>query len=174
MSALKTILNISIILGCSLMGFLYGSIYGKRHRNLNNLINCIRGLETEVLISQTPLPDALVKIAKGGKGEVASIFQIIKDDLIWNKRQEVYLSFLAIESNLREKYFLKNEDIDALLTFSKVLGKTNRDNQKKNFSIVLNELEQLAVDANLEKQKNEKLYRTLGLLIGLTITIILI
>ena len=174
MSVLKTILNISIILGCSLMGFLYGAIYGKRLSNLNNLINCIRGLETEVLISQTPLPDALEKIAKGGKGKIASIFQIIKDDLIWNKRQEVYYSFLAIESNLREKYFLKNEDIDALLNFSKVLGKTNRDDQKKNFTIVLNELEQLAVDANFEKQKNEKLYRTLGLLIGLTITIILI
>lgn len=174
MSALKIILNISIILGCSIMGFLYGAIYGKRLCNLNNLIHCIRGLETEVLISQTPLPDALEKVSKAGKGEIASVFQIIKDDLVWNKRQEVYHSFLAVESNLREKYFLKNEDIDAVLTFSKVLGKTNRDDQKKNFTIVLNELEQLAVDANYEKQKNEKLYRTLGLLIGLTITIILI
>lgn len=174
MSVLKIILNISIILGCSLMGFLYGAIYGKRHLNLSNLIHCIRGLETEVLISGTPLPDALGKIAKNGKGEIASIFQIIKDDLICNKRQEVYYSFLSIESNLKDKYFLKNEDIDSLLTFSKALGKTNRDDQKKNFTVLLSELEELAVDAKIQKQKNEKLYRTLGLLIGLTITIILI
>lgn len=174
MSVLKIILNISIILGCSLMGFLYGAIYGKRHLNLSNLIHCIRGLESEVLISGTPLPDALGKIAKNGKGEIASIFQIIKDDLICNKRQEVYYSFLSIESNLKDKYFLKNEDIDALLTFSKALGKTNRDEQKKNFTVLLSELEELTVDAKIQKQKNEKLYRTLGLLIGLTITIILI
>lgn len=174
MSMLKIILYIAIILGCALMGFLYGAIYGKRHHNLSNLIHCIRGLETEVIISGTPLPDALGKIGKTGKGEIASIFQIIKDDLILNKREEVYFSFLAVESILREKYFLKNEDIDVLLTFSKVLGKTNREDQKKNFAIILNELEQLAVDANHEKQKNEKLYRSLGLLIGLTIAIILI
>lgn len=174
MSGLKIILNICIILACSLIGFLYSSIYKKRVDNLNNLLNCLRALETEVILSQTPLPDAFERVAKVGKGDIAIIFQIIKDDLIQNKRDEIYYSFLAVESQLRGRYYLKSEDIDALFTFSKVIGKTVSDDQKKNFTIVLKKIEELAFEANTERLRNEKLYRSLGLLIGLTIAIILI
>ncbi len=174
MLVFKLIFSIFIIVSCSLIGFIYGGIYKKRLDNLNNLLYCLRALEREVIISQTPLPDALEIVASTGKGHIASIFRTIKEDLIENKRGEIYYSFLAVEKTLRQEYFLKNEDLDAILSFSKVIGRTNRDDQKKNFHIVLDKIGDLEIEANVERLRNEKLYRSLGILLGLTITIILI
>ena len=56
----------------------------------------------------------------------------------------------------------------------KMLGKTDKSGQISEIELVSNFLDKQINDAEEMKTKNEKLYKTLGVLGGLTIAIILI
>ena len=69
---------------------------------------------------------------------------------------------------------LTREDKDIIKSLSKLLGKTDLDGQISEIKLVQNFLNTQIEIAEKEKQKNEKLYRTLGGVVGLAIVIILV
>ena len=68
---------------------------------------------------------------------------------------------------------LKTEDKQVLKNLSKLLGQTDIEGQTSQIEITQAFLETQIQEAEEEKQKNEKLYSRLGIIIGLTIVIIL-
>jgi stage III sporulation protein AB len=56
---------------------------------------------------------------------------------------------------------------------SKLLGKTNLEGQVREIELTQSFLKKQIEDAEQERQKNEKLYKTLGMTIGLAIVILL-
>ena len=74
------------------------------------------------------------------------------------------------ESNTK----LTVEDKETLKGLAKMLGKTDLDGQVSEIRLVQKFLETKLQDAELEKTKNEKLYKTLGVTCGLVLVIILI
>lgn len=174
MAVFKTIFNLIILGSSSMIGILYGRTFNKRAKNMLDLEYCIRILETEILIGNNPLPEALENVYIKGKGDIANIFHIIKEDLVSKGREDIYYSFLELKDTLESKFSLKEEDIEVIMFLGKVLGKTNRIDQEKNFTFIKEQINQLTIHANLEKVRNEKLYRSLGVLVGIGIIIILI
>lgn len=170
----KILLLILIFTICTSIGFLHGRTYSDRLNNLIYLEQCIRSLETEIVYGSTPLPEALTNIYIKGNPKVSFIFEEIKIDLLSNKRGEIYLSFLSIEDLLYNKLHLKKEDVETFLSLGRVLGTSNRIDQEKSLSITLNQISGLILEARKERNKNEKLYKTLGLITGIGIIIILI
>ena len=73
------------------------------------------------------------------------------------------------ESNLE----INEEDKNILKGLSKMLGKTNLEGQVSEIELTQSFLKKQIENAELEKQKNEKLYSRLGTTIGLAIVIIL-
>ena len=69
---------------------------------------------------------------------------------------------------------LSNEDITILKNLSKLLGQTDVEGQISQIEVVNQFLNSQLENANEERRKNEKMYRTLGIVTGLTIAIILI
>ena len=69
---------------------------------------------------------------------------------------------------------LKDIDIELLRSFGKILGKSDIEDQKKYFKLIYTQLEQHEKMAEDEKKSNEKMYRSMGFLLGATILIILI
>ena len=59
------------------------------------LEQCIKILETEIVFGATPLPEALSNVCNKGNPRVAFIFNKIKEDLLTNKRSQVFNSFLS-------------------------------------------------------------------------------
>ncbi len=68
----------------------------------------------------------------------------------------------------------KQQDIEIILSLGRVLGTSNREDQGKNFQLILNQIIILEKEAKLERDKNEKMFKSLGVLVGLAIVIILI
>ena len=68
---------------------------------------------------------------------------------------------------------IKNEDRQAIKTMGKLLGKTDIDGQISEIDLTEAFIETKISDAIKEKEKNEKLYKTLGMVTGLGIIIIL-
>lgn len=174
MGLIKISFSIVVLISSSLLGILYGGIFSKRERNLRDLEYNIRLLESEIIASNSPLPIALENTYKKGKGDIKDIFLNIERDLLNNEREDMFKSFLSQENLLKKKYMLKKEDISIFLFLGKILGKTNKEDQEKNLKFIIKQIENIKDEANIEKNNNVKLYRTLGVLMGLGIIIIII
>ena len=81
----------------------------------------------------------------------------------------------AWKSAIREsKTNMKEEDLNVLENFEKLLGKTNIDGQLREIELIERFIDEQIGYAEEEQKKNEKLYRSLGVIVGIAITIILI
>ena len=69
---------------------------------------------------------------------------------------------------------LKNEDKEVLKMLGKMLGKTDKAGQINEIDIVSKFLDKQIEDSEEDKRKNEKLYKTLGIVCGLTLAIVLV
>lgn len=173
MGVVKISFSLIVLISSSLLGIIYGGTFSKRERNLRDLEYNIRLLESEIIAGNSTLPIALENIYKKGKGEIKNIFLNIEKDLLDNGREDIYRSFLAQESLLQKKYMLKKEDISIILFLGKILGKTNKKDQEKNLQFIIKQIQSVKDESSLEKNNNVKLYRTLGILMGLGIIIIM-
>jgi len=174
MIALKLIGGSLIIFSSTMLGFYYGNRYSKRMENLILLENCIKILETEIVYGASPLPEALFNVYRKGNKKVSYIFEKIRVHLLTDKEADVFNSFSTIAQEIKEKLNFKTEDIELLLSLGRTLGSSDRKDQEKNFKIILNQLQVLQKDAKKERDKNERMYKNLGILMGIAILIILL
>lgn len=174
MLAFKLISSIGIFLASSTIGYLYGHRYSARLVNLIYLKQSIKILETEIVYGATPLPDALLNVYRKGKSDISFIFRDISEDLQSNKRYELINSFSTVVTDMETKLNLKKEDIEMFLSLGSVLGTSDRNDQQKNFNLIFNEIDGLIEDAKAEREKNEKLYKTFGVITGIGIVILLV
>lgn len=80
----------------------------------------------------------------------------------WNK---------AIDTNILN---IIEEDKNILKNLSKLLGATDLQGQISQIDVTSNFLDEQIKKAEKEREKNEAMYRKLGMIIGLTIVIVLI
>ena len=174
MIILKLILYIVVFISSSFIGFLFGGKYSKRVTSLASLQQSIRLLQTEIIVFANPFPYAINNISKRISEDMVNVYSIIMNEMIINQSGDLYNGFIESIYYLKNNCLLKEEDIDVFLSLGKVIGKTDRIDQELQFKYVLNEIDHLIVDAKEEKIKNEKMYRSLGILMGLGMIIILI
>lgn len=174
MILLKILLLIVIFSICTSIGILHGRTFSIRLENLIYLEQCIKILETEIVYGSTPLPQALMNINDKGNPRVSFIFQEIRNDLLKYKRGDIYLSFISVREILSTKLNFKKVDVETFMSLGRVLGTSNREDQEKSLKITLNQIAGLILEAKEERNKNEKLYKTLGLITGIGIIIILV
>lgn len=173
MMIIRLIISITIILSCTIIGYYLANRYNKRYINLVKLQNCIQLLETEIVYCSTPLPEALENVYHKCDKSVSFIFKDLKDLLIVNRKLNVHEAFYQQEKNLSKKLYLDFQDIETLMALGRVLGISDREDQEKHFKLVLTQLKNCQKDAEEKKQVNEKLFKNLGILTGLTIVILL-
>ncbi|NLX62885.1 MAG: stage III sporulation protein AB [Tissierellia bacterium] len=173
MIALKLLGGFLIVFSSTMLGFYYGNRYSKRMENLLLLEHCIKILETEIVYGACPLPEALSNVYKKGNKKVSFIFEKIRTQLLMEKEGDVFNSFSIIAGEIKEKLNFKDEDIELFLSLGRVLGSSDRQDQEKNFRIILNQIQLLQKDAKKERDKNERMYKNLGILMGIAIVIIL-
>ncbi|HHV45548.1 MAG TPA: stage III sporulation protein AB [Tissierellia bacterium] len=171
---LKLIGGFLIIFSSAILGFNYGNRFSKRFENLCFLEQCIKILETEIVYGAYPLPDALSNVYTKGNKKVSFIFERIKSHLLGSREGDVFNSFLSVADTVKDELSFKDEDIELFLSLGRILGSSDREDQEKNFRIVLNQIKLLQEDAKMEMDKNEKMYKNLGILMGIAIVLILL
>lgn len=163
-----------IIIACGGAGFFKGQKFAKRPVQIRKLRSVLQNLETEISWTATPLPEALNKVGKIAGAPVGLLF-IKASDLI---RENAYFSVgEAWEHALQKtKQYLAvgQEELEILKSFGYGLGNSHREEQIKNLSLVREHLKSLEITAEAEKVKYEKMYRTMGFLVGMAIALILI
>jgi len=167
MIVLKIILLILIFGSSSIIGMMVAKQYSKRLEELEDMKNSLNILQTKIRFSKEPLSQIFKDIGKVSKNK--EIFENA------NKNMKTMLAGnswrQAIETANTN---LKKDDIEILTSLGNMLGKTDSEGQVNQIEEIKELLNIQIENANIDKQKNEKLYKTLGMTIGLAIVIILI
>ncbi|MFA5524041.1 MAG: stage III sporulation protein AB [Tissierellales bacterium] len=173
MFLIKLFACLVVILTSSGLGFSYSRLYDKRLNNIIIFQYCIQILETEVVYAANPLPDALNEVYNKGNKKVSYVFSEICKYLLNNKKSDVYDGFLHIVSELKESLCFNKQDIEIILSFGRSLGISNRIDQEKYFKVIQMQLKGQQKEAEEEKAKSGKMYKSLGVLIGFGIVLAL-
>ena len=165
----KIILLISIIIASTLIGILFSKKYSKREKELKDMKSALNLFATKIKFTYEPIPNLFLEISNKIGGNVGKIFESSSNRMKEESAGEAWNnSFLDVPNNLLE------EDVVILKNLGRLLGQTDLEGQISEIEVVSQFLNTQLENARQEKLKNEKMYRTLGIISGLTIAIILI
>ncbi len=171
---LKLIASLLIICSTGLAGMRAASAYSLRTRQLRTLQEALQLLDTEIMYGATPLPAALSKVAAAVGEAVGTVFREAGAMLgaksgctageAWN---------LALDQNIR-RTALTEEDRAILRSFGEALGSSDRAEQHKHIVLTALHLRQDEERAEGERQKNERIWKYGGFLVGICIVLLLL
>lgn len=169
MLAVKILIYSVIFLTCSFIGILKSQKYIYRVDELKEFKNAINMFKTKIKFTYEPIPEVFEQIASSINPNIGSIFKIASHNMkfcaageAWNKAIDTDL----LNINIEDKKILKD--------LSKLLGATDIQGQISQIEVTSNFLDEQIKKAEKEKEKNEGMYRKLGMIIGLGIVIVLI
>jgi stage III sporulation protein AB len=165
-SGLKVFGALLVLFSGAAIGWICGTNLRKRQRQLGEFYQFFQWLSTEVHYNAVPLREACVKIAGRIKGETALLIKRFTELL--NSGQgltgdEAWQGSIAAE---REQFSLKEEDWAVLRDFGRTLGNTDRDHQVKSIAQAIECLQVQQQEAKTDADKNERIYRYLGVAAG--------
>ena len=161
---------LTIIMGmCTALGLMKSNRYKFRVIDLQEMKKALNLATTKMRYTYEPLPDLFYEISKDLNENISDIF----------KKSHEYMEDLsagqAWEKAVDEStYNFTKEDINIIKGLSKLLGKTDLEGQLMQIELTNKLLDEQIVQATNLKNKNTKLYKTLGATIGIAIMIIFI
>lgn len=170
--SLKTLGSIMVVVSSSAIGFIIASFYHERPIILRNLQVALSMLETEMNYGLKPLPSALKSVENKCENQLSRLFYITRKYLV-SKKYTVSEAWEMAVNEFYKDYNLSDSDIDILISFGKYLGSTSKEDQIRNIKLTLSNLKQQEIIAIKEREKNEKLWRYLGVLSGIMIFLLL-
>lgn len=158
-----------IIGASSCIGILLSKKYANREKEIKEMKTGLNMFATKIKFTYEPIPILFAEIANKIGGNVGKIFSTAASYMKEKTAGDAW------EASLEEvEHNFNKEDVTVLKNLSKMLGQTDLEGQLSEIEIVNQFLSSQLENAGEERRKNEKMYRTLGIVGGLTIAIILI
>jgi stage III sporulation protein AB len=154
-------------------GFIIDWNENKRIKELEKFIYAFELLKAEIDYRLTPLQEACLYVAGLTKAGVRSVFESFIGAL--ESKSSIDLNVMwqtALDTN-KSHFHLNSQDYDLLLTFSNACGYLDKNMQKKNIDMLIQKLQEELLLSKNKYQKNTKLNKYLGILIGACISIFL-
>ncbi len=166
MIILKYINLLGIIFISSYLGIYKAKEYENRVKELIKFKNALVMFKSKLEFTYEPIKNIFSDISKVIYKNNNNIFKKVIED-----ENDIYTAWR--NSVNTEKNFT-NEDKEVIEMIGKLLGKTDLKGQVSEINLGLNLVEKQIDIAETEKQKNVKLYKTIGAVTGIGICIILI
>lgn len=158
-----------VFFGGLLWGLLKSGELAKREQSLVKIKTALNILESEIVFSSHYLKHAFLRISK--ICGCAKLFSDMSSGLEETSAKEAWNR--ALLKNQRE-LFLKDKDIETLNILGSELGMSDRERQVRNIRHVSALLDQCLEEAHSDYTRTAKLYRSMGILGGLFVIIVLI
>lgn len=169
MQIIKYITLILILSSTTYIGILISKKYLNRVKDLKEMKNALNMFSTKIKFTYEPIPQTFKEISQRTKPNISSIFKNVCEKMNTENAGKAWEEALE-ESNTN----MTKEDIAVLKNLSNLLGKVDVEGQVNEVELVENFLDTQIEIAEEEKQKYVKMYKTLGITIGLAVVIILI
>ena len=161
---LGVILIISVLIGMSI-----SKKFSTRVNELKEFQQALHIFEEKIKFTYEPIPEVFNEIATKSCSKVAKVFEesaenmkIMSAGVAWEEALD--------NSNLN----LTKDDINTLKGLGKMLGITDLEGQVSEIKLTEKFIDTKIKEAEYERNKNEKLFKTLGVTAGLTLAIILV
>lgn len=167
-----TIKYISVFLVFSIsmyIGKLISNKYTLRLKELKDIKNALNIIESKIKFTYEPLQEIFIQTSKMISKNISQIFVQACNNMNKCNAEEAW--DFSIKNSTTN---LNTEDIECLKGFGKMLGKTDKEGQIRMINLTKEFIEIQIEKAKTEEEKNAKMYKTLGVIIGLTFVIILI
>lgn len=163
-----------VFISCSGIGIMYSMIYKQRVEELLEWKKGITLLKSEIEFSLTPLSEAFETIGKRLEGEIKKVFVALSLLLKENPHYAMDKIDDKIIKGLFSEACLNEKDTQKLMSFIKNLGLKDKESQMNHLSLHIKNIEQDVETAKRDEEKNNKLFKTLGVLSGIFIVVIFI
>ena len=170
---LRFVAAISVMVGCGGLGLYYAAREGFRINELQELKKSLLILSSEIEYMRAPLNVACSSIAKRTEGAVSTLFRIFAETISKNNGETAYQAWVSSLSAIKEKSFLAEEDIGMLDGFGKTLGYLDKQMQQSAIDYTINYIDEKVTTLHAQNNKNKRMYRSLGVIAGLLITVVL-
>ncbi len=168
MIVIKIIILLGIFISSIYIGMLISNKYTDRVEELKNIKSALNIFETKIRYTYETIPEAFAEISKQFDGKkVGELFKIAVEELKENTAGMAWKN--AIE---KTNLSINMEDKNVIEDLSKTLGSTDIQGQISQIELTQNLLDKQIENAEIEKSKNAKMYKTLGGIVGLMIVII--
>ncbi len=172
MIAFKIIIGGLIVVVTTYIGFLVAKKLQKREETLRETILFFDMVENEIRYMLNVLPNAYESARQRLKGDLKIVIGQIVVDMLASDNYE--LSGKTISSNINLLKELTSYDKEVIISTLKNLGRSDVDAQVNILENAKRTI-QVQIDEAIEyKNKNSKLYKTVGTIAGMIIVIILV
>lgn len=169
---MKWIGAIFLIGATTWVGFEVSYKLNHRPTHIRQLKNALQILEAEILYSQAPLKDAFQTIGSQTPYPVNTFFQQLSQQL--NKQTtSLYAVWEGQVERLMELSCLHHNEKEILLQFGQTLGQHNFTQQQKHIDLTIHHLNRELEEARTNQAKYSKMAKSLGILCGLFVVLLL-
>lgn len=162
-----------IFASCTFIGKLMAQGYIKRYQQILMFMTLIEYFETEIAYTSTPV----IEILKSLRSNSKEPFKEFIDQVIYSLTGYGYRPLKDVWQEVlyesMDRFSLEKEDIDLIIYFGNILGTTDKENQKKYFTVIKTRLKTQIDEAYVNKNKYKKLFNELGVIVGLLIIILI-
>ena len=165
----KTILLFAIFSLSTGIGILISKMYENRVKELRQFKNILNIIKTKIKFTYEPLADIFKQISQEKSSKIEEIFENMTYKLAFENVKYSWMDAIQ-EADIS----ITQEDKDILKELGKVLGQTDADSQVNEIEVTESFLNMQIEKAEEARKKNQKMYKTLGVVVGLVFVIILI
>ena len=168
MLGVKIIIYALIFLTSSAIGMLISKKYDQRVNELREFKNALNIFNAKIKFTYEPIPEIFQEIANTLNSKIGKIFESSSINM---KTQGAGMAWnMAIDNSTIN---INEEDKKILKDLSKLLGLTAIEGQLNQIELTTSFLDEQIKKAEKERSKNEKMFKILGMIVGLAIVIIL-
>lgn len=165
----KTILLFAIFSLSTGIGILISKMYENRVKELRQFKNILNIIKTKIKFTYEPLAEIFNQISQEKSSKIEEIFENMTYKLAFENVKYSWMDAIQ-EADIS----ITQEDKDILKELGKVLGQTDADSQVNEIKVTESFLNMQIEKAEEARKKNQKMYKTLGVVVGLVFVIILI
>ena len=174
---LKLLTGAGILIGCGLVGWIKADRLRERLKVLRDLRTCLTNLKMHISYAAPSLSQGLRQsVFQGCNRDITCLFAAVAQRMdamegtgkqIWEEEME------TIRQEKGALSLLSTEEVETLRNFISLLGATDLQTQYENFDYTLTMLNRFIEALEPEVCSKGKMYRTMGILAGLMIFIVL-
>jgi len=164
---------LAIMLGSAGLGLYYSAREGFRIGELQELKKALLILSSEIEYMRAPLNSACASIAKRTEGIISQLFASFAEALTKSEGETAYRLWSVSLTGIKGKAFLAEEDISVLDGFGKTLGYLDKLMQQNAIDHTVAYIDEKTATLQTQGDKNKRMYRSLGVIMGLLITVVL-
>ena len=164
---------VSLIFGAAFCGFYMAHLYEKRYKQLADFLHGIQIFETELMYGHTPLHEAFQIVSEQTDPAVSKLFADFSEKL-QDKEVQVESAWRTIHETHEPYMAFSKADCAVLYRLAEGLGKHDLLTEQKQLQNFMLHLQMQCEKAKEKVEKESKMVRSLGVLIGLLFVIILV